>query len=101
MGKHGHAFRIYKFRTMVVDAEERREQLLASNDTDGVLFKLRRDPRVTAIGPTCGAGLWMSSRSCSTCYLAICLWWDPGPLSPTRRRGMPIMSAAVLWSSRA
>jgi exopolysaccharide biosynthesis polyprenyl glycosylphosphotransferase len=50
VGKHGHAFRIYKFRTMVVDAEERREQLLASNDTDGVLFKLRRDPRVTAIG---------------------------------------------------
>jgi exopolysaccharide biosynthesis polyprenyl glycosylphosphotransferase len=50
VGKNGHAFRIYKFRTMVVDAEERRDQLLGSNDTDGVLFKLRKDPRVTPIG---------------------------------------------------
>jgi exopolysaccharide biosynthesis polyprenyl glycosylphosphotransferase len=50
VGKDGRAFRIYKFRTMVVDAEQRREQLLASNDSDGVLFKLRKDPRVTAVG---------------------------------------------------
>jgi exopolysaccharide biosynthesis polyprenyl glycosylphosphotransferase len=50
VGKDGHAFRIFKFRTMVVDAEQRREQLLESNDFDGVLFKLRKDPRVTAVG---------------------------------------------------
>lgn len=50
VGKDGHAFRMYKFRTMVVDAENRREQLLDSNDSDGVLFKLRTDPRVTAVG---------------------------------------------------
>ena len=50
VGKDGKVFRIYKFRTMVVDAEQRRAQLLASNDSDGVLFKLRRDPRVTAVG---------------------------------------------------
>ena len=50
VGKDGHAFRIYKFRTMVVDADQRRAQLLASNDSDGVLFKLRNDPRVTAVG---------------------------------------------------
>jgi lipopolysaccharide/colanic/teichoic acid biosynthesis glycosyltransferase len=50
VGKDGRVFRIYKFRTMVVDAEQRRAQLLASNDTDGVLFKLRKDPRVTAVG---------------------------------------------------
>jgi exopolysaccharide biosynthesis polyprenyl glycosylphosphotransferase len=42
--------RVGKVRTMVVDAEQRRAQLLASNDSDGVLFKLRRDPRVTAVG---------------------------------------------------
>jgi lipopolysaccharide/colanic/teichoic acid biosynthesis glycosyltransferase len=41
---------MYKFRTMVVDAEQRRAELLASNDSDGVLFKLRKDPRVTAVG---------------------------------------------------
>ena len=50
VGRDGHAFRMYKFRTMVVDAEQRREQLLDSNDSDGVLFKLRKDPRVTAVG---------------------------------------------------
>ena len=50
VGKDGRMFRIYKFRTMVVDAEARKEQLLTSNDSDGALFKLRNDPRVTAVG---------------------------------------------------
>ena len=51
VGKDGHSFRMYKFRTMVVDAEKRRAELLASNDSEGgVLFKLRKDPRVTAVG---------------------------------------------------
>ena len=50
VGKNGHVFRIYKFRTMVADAEQRRAELLPSNDSDGVLFKLRADPRVTALG---------------------------------------------------
>jgi exopolysaccharide biosynthesis polyprenyl glycosylphosphotransferase len=50
VGKDGREFRMYKFRTMVVDAEQRRAELLASNDSDGVLFKLRKDPRVTAVG---------------------------------------------------
>jgi exopolysaccharide biosynthesis polyprenyl glycosylphosphotransferase len=50
VGKDGRVFRIYKFRTMVVDAERRRAQLVADKKTDGVLFKLRRDPRVTGIG---------------------------------------------------
>ena len=50
VGKDGRAFRIYKFRTMVVDAEKCRADLLASNDSDGVLFKLRKDPRVTPVG---------------------------------------------------
>jgi exopolysaccharide biosynthesis polyprenyl glycosylphosphotransferase len=50
VGKDGHSFRMYKFRTMVVDAEKRRAELLPTNDSDGVLFKLRKDPRVTAVG---------------------------------------------------
>jgi exopolysaccharide biosynthesis polyprenyl glycosylphosphotransferase len=54
VGKAGRVFKIYKFRTMVVDAEQRRAELLASNDNDsdndGILFKLRKDPRVTALG---------------------------------------------------
>jgi exopolysaccharide biosynthesis polyprenyl glycosylphosphotransferase len=50
VGKNGRSFKIYKFRTMVVDAEARLAQLRASNDHDGVLFKMRRDPRITAVG---------------------------------------------------
>jgi exopolysaccharide biosynthesis polyprenyl glycosylphosphotransferase len=50
VGKDGRVFRIYKFRTMVVDAERHKAELLATNDHDGILFKLRRDPRITAVG---------------------------------------------------
>jgi exopolysaccharide biosynthesis polyprenyl glycosylphosphotransferase len=50
IGKDGREFRIYKFRTMVVDAEKQQAELLTINDSDGVLFKLRKDPRVTAVG---------------------------------------------------
>lgn len=50
VGKDGHQFRIYKFRTMVVDAEARLAELREKNEFDGVLFKIRRDPRVTRVG---------------------------------------------------
>ena len=50
VGKDGRAFRIYKFRTMVVDAELRKAELMDRNEHNGVLFKLHKDPRVTAIG---------------------------------------------------
>jgi exopolysaccharide biosynthesis polyprenyl glycosylphosphotransferase len=50
VGKDGHAFKIYKFRTMVVDAEQRKQELLATHERDHVLFKLREDPRVTGVG---------------------------------------------------
>jgi exopolysaccharide biosynthesis polyprenyl glycosylphosphotransferase len=49
-GKQGRIFKIYKFRTMVVDAEQRRAELRANIESDSVLFKMRRDPRVTALG---------------------------------------------------
>ena len=50
IGRDGKPFRLYKFRSMCVDAEARRAGLLAENDCDGVLFKLRDDPRVTPVG---------------------------------------------------
>lgn len=50
VGRHGRPFRMIKFRTMVVDAEERLPALRASVDLDGPVFKLRDDPRVTRIG---------------------------------------------------
>ena len=50
VGKDGRQFKIYKFRTMVVNAEKLLAELRAQNDLDGVLFKMRRDPRITAVG---------------------------------------------------
>lgn len=46
----GRLFRLYKFRTMVVNAEQLKASLLAVNEADGPVFKIRRDPRVTRIG---------------------------------------------------
>ena len=51
VGKNGGTFQVWKFRTMVVDAETRKAQLAALNESaGGVLFKMRRDPRVTRVG---------------------------------------------------
>jgi exopolysaccharide biosynthesis polyprenyl glycosylphosphotransferase len=50
VGRDGRAFTVFKFRTMVPDAEDRKSHLVALNESDGVLFKMRRDPRVTAVG---------------------------------------------------
>ena len=50
VGKDGHPFKIYKFRTMVVDAEARLTELREKNEFDGVLFKIRKDPRITSVG---------------------------------------------------
>lgn len=49
-GRHNRPFTMWKFRTMVVDAELRKAELSTANEGDGPLFKMRRDPRVTAIG---------------------------------------------------
>ncbi|GGY69835.1 exopolysaccharide biosynthesis polyprenyl glycosylphosphotransferase [Streptomyces olivaceoviridis] len=50
VGKDGHEFTMYKFRTMVVGADGARAQLAHRNEGSGPLFKLRRDPRVTRVG---------------------------------------------------
>lgn len=50
VGKGGRLFNCYKFRTMVPDAEARKAELIAHNEADGPLFKMRDDPRVTKFG---------------------------------------------------
>jgi len=50
LGEHGIPFRFYKFRSMVPDAEQVRSDLLDSNEADGPIFKIRRDPRITTVG---------------------------------------------------
>ena len=50
VGKDGRTFTVYKFRTMVPDAEQRRAELASQNEQHGLLFKIRNDPRVTRSG---------------------------------------------------
>lgn len=50
IGLNGRLIRVFKFRTMVPGAEQRRDELLEANEMDGPVFKLARDPRVTGLG---------------------------------------------------
>ncbi|MEE1075783.1 MAG: sugar transferase [Acutalibacteraceae bacterium] len=49
-GKNGKQFRIYKFRTMCIDAEDKLKDLQSENEMDGPVFKIKHDPRITRIG---------------------------------------------------
>ena len=50
VGKNGRPFRMYKFRSMHIDAEARLESLRAQNEASGPVFKMKNDPRVTRVG---------------------------------------------------
>lgn len=50
VGLAGKSFRMIKFRTMVVDADQRLAEIAHLNESDGLLFKMKRDPRVTSVG---------------------------------------------------
>jgi exopolysaccharide biosynthesis polyprenyl glycosylphosphotransferase len=50
VGREGKTFRVWKFRTMYVDAEERLAALVDQNESDGLLFKIKNDPRITPLG---------------------------------------------------
>lgn len=50
IGKRGRVFQCYKFRTMVSNADQIRKDMEALNERDGILFKVRNDPRVTPLG---------------------------------------------------
>ena len=49
-GLHKRRFRMYKFRTMVLDAEKQQADLESCNEAQGPVFKIRNDPRITSIG---------------------------------------------------
>ncbi|WP_291677247.1 sugar transferase [Clostridium sp.] len=50
VGKNGKEFNMYKFRSMVVNAEELKEKLADQNEMSGPMFKMKDDPRVTKVG---------------------------------------------------
>lgn len=50
VGLNGRRFKFYKFRSMYKDAEERKKELMAQNEMNGLMFKMDNDPRITKVG---------------------------------------------------
>lgn len=50
IGRNGRRFKIYKFRSMYTDAEERKKELEEKNEMQGLMFKMENDPRITRVG---------------------------------------------------
>ena len=50
VGKNGRAFKFYKFRSMIPDAEKKLDELLNKNEMEGPVFKMKDDPRITRVG---------------------------------------------------
>ena len=50
IGRNGRRFKIYKFRSMYIDAEERKKELEKQNEMQGLMFKMENDPRITKVG---------------------------------------------------
>ena len=50
IGRNGRRFKIYKFRSMRTDAEEVKKKLEAQNEMNGLMFKMKDDPRITKVG---------------------------------------------------
>lgn len=50
VGKNGRRFRIYKFRSMCIEAEAQKAALMSKNEVEGLMFKITDDPRVTKVG---------------------------------------------------
>ncbi len=50
IGRNGRRFKIFKFRSMYIDAEERKRELESKNEVAGLMFKMKDDPRITKVG---------------------------------------------------
>ena len=65
VGRNGRTFYIYKFRSMYMDAEERKKELMAQNEMQGLMFKMENDPRIIGSekGPGKGIGNFIRKTS--------------------------------------
>lgn len=65
VGKNGRTFYLYKFRSMYLDAEERKKDLMAQNEMQGLMFKMENDPRIIGSekGPGKGIGNFIRKTS--------------------------------------
>ena len=50
VGENGRIFKCWKFRSMYIDAEKRKKELMAQNEMKGAIFKIKDDPRITPVG---------------------------------------------------
>lgn len=85
VSRDGREFQMYKFRSMVADAETRLDQLLGRNEKTGPVFKLRDDPRVTRVG-----------RVIRKVGLAPVIIGTPGDGEPTKSLSHPVNSSLDL-----
>lgn len=85
VGLRGRTFRMVKFRTMCVDAEQRLDALMGANEKDGPVFKIAEDPRVTRVG-----------RVLRKTSLAPVLLGTPGDGEPTKSLSHPENSSLDL-----
>lgn len=65
VGKNGRHFKIYKFRSMYMDADERKKELMAQNQMQGNMFKMENDPRIIGSEKGPGKGIGNFIRKCS------------------------------------
>ncbi len=63
VGLNKRIFKMYKFRTMCADAEEKQEDLESLNEASGPVFKIKNDPRITVLANSCGKPVLMNCRS--------------------------------------
>jgi lipopolysaccharide/colanic/teichoic acid biosynthesis glycosyltransferase len=91
-GYRGRLFRVLKFRTMIVDAEQQLANLEDSNESvGGVLFKLRKDPRVTRLGG------FLRRHSLDELPQLINVFW--GEMSLVGPRPLQLRDSERLWAS--
>ena len=74
VGQDGRLFTMFKLRTMVVDAEARKDELAALNEGNGVLFKIHGDPRITRVGRFLRRSSLDELPSWSTSCAGRCRW---------------------------
>lgn len=85
VGRRGRAFRMVKFRSMYVDAEDRLEELMCDNEKDGPVFKIKDDPRITRVG-----------KFIRKTSLAPVIIGTPGDGEPTKSLSHPVNSSLDL-----
>ena len=101
VGKDGHTFSVWKFRTMVVDAEQRKASWRRSTSPTGRCSRCARTRGSPRRAPGCAATPSTSSRSCSTWCSGTCPWSARGPRCRPRRPSTATTCGAGSWSSRA